>query len=126
MELNALEQLIRSYYLAKGAAQFHMDPRYWPPLELSHIIEDKVRFAVSRFDLDNRAAVDNAAKAFLQVLIERQAFSTSESPYGPMYQFQPAVYRDYLNEAQNADPIIAQAQAAGSDFWQQQFEALKG
>jgi hypothetical protein len=124
VKLTELEELILAYYLAKGASGFHMDPRYWPPIELSSIVEDKLRFAVSRFDPNNRTAVDNAARAFLDLLIEQQAFSTNDSKYGPMYQFQPAVYRQCISDAHKANPIIAQAQISGPEFWQQAFERL--
>ena len=126
MKLTELEQHILAYYLAKGAAELNMDPRWWPPIELSSIIEDKVRFAVSRFDVTDRAVVDHASRALLDLLIARQAFSTSDSKYGPMYQFQRPAYQTCISEAQAANPIIAQAAAAGPEFWQRAFERLKG
>jgi hypothetical protein len=125
MKLSELEQHVLAYYLIKGAADLNMDPRWWPPIELSSIIEDKVRFAVSRFDVTSRAAVDNAARSLLETLIAQKAFSTSQSDYGPMYQFQRPVFRTWLTEAQAANPIIARAASAGPDFWRQSFEKLK-
>jgi hypothetical protein len=126
MELTELEQHILAYYLVRGASDFYMDPRYWPPLELSHIVEDKVRFAVRWFEIGNAAAVDNAARAFLASMIEQRAFTTSDSRFGPMYQFQHTVYQTCVAEARASNPIIAQAAATGQDFWQQRFASLKG
>ena len=125
-KLTALEEHVLAYFLFKGAAEFNMDPRWWPPIELSSIIEDKVRFAVSRFDLDSRTTVDNAARALLAALIARGAFATAESNYGPMYQFQRPAYQAWLTEAQATNPTLARAAAAGPDFWKQTFEGLKG
>jgi hypothetical protein len=125
-KLTALEEHILAYYLFNGAADMNMVGRWWPPIELSSIVEDKVRFAVSRFDVATRAAVDNVARALLETLIALGAFSTSETSYGPMYQFQRPVYQAWLAEAQAANPILAQAAAGGTDFWQQTFAALKG
>jgi hypothetical protein len=124
--LTPLEDHILAYYLFNGADALNMDPRWWPPIELSSIIEDKVRFAVSRFDVNSRVAVDNVARAFLETLIERGAFSTSESNYGPMYQFQRPAFRAWLTEAREANPIIARASMEGPDFWQRTFDSLKG
>ena len=126
MKLTALEEHILAYYIFKGAAALNMDPRWWPPIELSSIVEDKIRFAVSRFDVTSRIAVDNAARALLETLIARGAFSTSESNYGPMYQFQRPAYQTWLTEAQASNAIIAQATAAGPDFWERTFEGLRG
>jgi hypothetical protein len=126
MNLTALEETVLAYYLCKDAAELNMVGRWWPQIELSSIIEDKVRFAVSRFDAASGGAVDNAARALLEALIERQAFSTSEGKYGPMYQFQPSVYQDWLREAQANSALIAQARTGGPDFWRQTFDSFSG
>jgi hypothetical protein len=125
MTLTTLEEHILAYYLLKGAA-LSMDGRWWPPIELSSILEDKVRFAISSFDVTNRAAVDNAARALLEALIARQAFLNSQTKYGAMYQFQRPAYQSWLAEAQATNPIIAQALTAGPEFWQHAFATLKG
>ena len=126
IKLTALEEHVLAYFLFNGAAEFNMVQRWWPPIELSSIVEDKVRFAVSRFDVTSRNAIENVARVLLETLIARGAFATSETKYGPMYQFQPSAYRPWLAEAQTASPIIAQAEAAGPDFWKRTFESLKG
>ena len=125
-KLTVLEEHVLAYFLFQGAPEFNMGPRWWPPIELSSIIEDKVRFAVSGFDVKSRVTVDNAARVLLETLIARKAFSTAESEYGPMYQFQRPAYQAWLTEAQAANPILAQAVAVGPDFWKEVFERLKG
>src|ERR1700743_3797506 len=123
MTLTALEQHIVAYYLFKGAA-LNMDGRWWPPIELSSILEDKVRFAISRFDVPSRVCVDNAARALLEELIARQVFLTSETKYGPMYQFQSPAYQSWLAEAKASNPLIARAQTEPDEFWQHAFATL--
>jgi hypothetical protein len=124
--LAPLEEHVLAYYLFNGAAELNMVPRWWPPIELSSIVEDKIRFAVSRFDITNRVVIENVGRVLLETLIARDAFSTSQTDYGPMYQFQRPAYQAWLTGARAASPILAQAAAAGPDFWKQTFERLKG
>ena len=124
MALSPLEQHILAYFIAGEADEFRMDPRWWPALELSQIVEHKVRFAASIVDVTDRVSCANAARALLDMLIARGAFTTSESEYGPMYQFQRDVYRAYIAELRASDPIIAQARADGDDYWRNAFADL--
>ncbi len=127
MKLTELQEHVIAYYLLKGALDLNMDPRWWPPIELSSIISDKVRFSVSRFDLANRAAVDEASQEWLNFLIERGAFLKADSEYGPMYQFQKAVYQGCVARARTASPAVARAAAtAEPDFWRAAFARLEG
>src|SRR5579862_6568277 len=111
MKLTELQEHVIAYYLLKGALDLNMDPRWWPPIELSSIIADKVRFAVSRFDLANRAAVDEASQEWLNFLIARGAFLIADSDYGPMYQFQRVAYQNCVAEARASSTTVARATA---------------
>jgi hypothetical protein len=127
MKLTELQEHVIAYYLLKGALDLNMDPRWWPPIELSSIIADKVRFAVSRFDLANRAAVDGASQEWLNFLIARGAFLTADSEYGPMYQFQKTAYQNCVAEARTSSATVARAGAtAEPDFWRDAFARLEG
>lgn len=122
--MTELDQHILAYFIAKDAGEFRMDPRWWPSIELSSIMEDKVRFAVSRFWLVGRPPVEAAARVLLDTLIEHGGFATKDGEYGPMYQFQREPYRAWLEQARGANPIIAQAEAAGGDYWDEAFDRL--
>ncbi len=126
MNLTELQEHVVAYYLLKGALDLNMDPRWWPPIELSSIISDKVRFAVSRFDLANRLAVDEASQEWLNFLIARGAFLKADSEYGPMYQFQKTVYQDCVAEARKSSATFALAAATSEpDFWRDAFARLE-
>ncbi|HEX4376146.1 MAG TPA: hypothetical protein VHZ99_03230 [Steroidobacteraceae bacterium] len=131
MKLTELQEHVIAYYLLKGALDLNMDPRWWPPIELFSIICDKVRFAVSRFDLANCAAIDDASREWLDFLIARGAFLKADSEYGPMYQYQRAAYQGCVAEARAANAVVARAEAAPTaasalEFWQDAFARLGG
>ena len=122
MDLSELEQHVLAYYLANGAENFTMVPRWWPYGELVLVIEDKVRVAVRKFGVKANMASAKVARALLDLLIEREAFTTKQSDLGSaMHQFQPDGYRAVINELQQGSPLFQQAQSAGPDFWQDAF-----
>ena len=89
MSLSALEEHVLAFYLANGAEALKMDPRFWPYGELVLIVEDKIQFATRSFGFKVGRAGPNAARAFLDLMIERGGFSTARNDYGStMHQYQ--------------------------------------
>lgn len=127
MNLSELEQHVFAYYVANAAEQLNMVPRFWPYGELKLLVEDKVQVAVRKFGLKAKMASPNVARAFLDLLIERDAFSTVKNEHGgTMHQYQTANYRNCVKELQETNPIILKAQAAGPAYWDEAFAALTG
>lgn len=125
MSLSAMEQHVFAYYLANGAQDLNMVGRFWPYGELTMVIEDKIRVASRRFGAKAAAAAPTVAKAYLDQLIEREAFSTTKNKFGgTMHQFQWETYGKVVKALQEADPILQQAQGAGPGFWDEAFAAL--
>lgn len=122
--MTELDQHILAYFIAKNADEFQMDPRWWPSIELGSIMEDKVRFGVSRFWLVGRPPVEAAARNLLETLIARGAFAKKDGEYGSMYQFQRAPYREWLTEARANNPIVKQMATADEDEWEATFDRL--
>jgi hypothetical protein len=121
MSLSDLEQKIFAYYLANGAADLTMAPRFWPYGELVLIVEDKISMATRKFGSKVTRASGNVARAFLDLLIDRAAFSTAENKLGKMYRYDTANYLNCIKELQKTDPIVAKAQATGPGFWEEAF-----
>jgi len=127
MSLSEMEQHVFAYFVANGAQDFSMVGRYFPYGELTLVIQDKIQVATRKFGGKASRASPNAARAFLDVLIEREAFSTKQNDYGgTMHQYQPKPYQDVIKDLQETNPIIRQAQAAGTDFWPNKFAELSG
>jgi hypothetical protein len=125
MNLSDTEQLVFAYYLANGAQELNMVGRFWPYGELTMVIEDKVRVATRKFGMKAGSACPNVARAFLDQMIEREAFSTAKNKFGgTMHQYQPDAYAKCVKELQATNPIVQQAQAAGAGFWDDAFAAL--
>lgn len=126
MDLSPLEQHVFAYFVANGAESFTMVPRWWPDGELVLVIEDKIRVATRKFGVKANMASPKVARALLDLLIERDAFSTKQGDFGStMHQFQPDAYRASIEALQESDPIIVKAQAADPGFWEQAFADLK-
>ena len=51
LNLSELQQYIFAYYLATGARDRDMTPRFWPYAELVEIIEDKIMLGVRKFGI---------------------------------------------------------------------------
>ena len=127
MSLSEMEQHVFAYFVANGAEQFSMVGRFFPYGELTLLIQDKIQVATRKFGGRASRASANAARAFLDILIEREAFSTKQNEYGgTMHQYQEKAYREVLKDLQATDPIIQQAKAVGPDFWPNRFAALSG
>ena len=125
MNLSGLEQHVFAYYVANAAEQLNMVPRYWPYGELKLLVEDKVQVAVRKFGLKAKMASPNVARVLLDLLIERDAFSTVKNEHGgTMHQYQAANYRSCVRELQETDPVILKAKAAGPGYWDDAFAAL--
>lgn len=124
MQLSELDEHILAYFIAKNAGELQMDPRWWPSIELSSIVEDKVRFAVSRFWLVGRPPVEAAARVLLDTLVARGAFAKKDGEYGPMFQFQRDPYRAWLAEAREINPIVTHMADADEDAWEETFDRL--
>ena len=127
MSLSELEQHVFAYYVANGAQDFAMVGRFFPYGELKLVIADKIQVATRKFGRKATMAANTVAAAFLDMLIERGAFSTKTNDFGgTMHQYQPKPYQDVIKDLQATDPIIQKAQAAGSDYWQESFAELTG
>lgn len=125
MSLSDLEQHVFAYYVQNGAEQFAMVGRFWPYGELTLLIEDKIQVATRKFGSKATRASGNVARAFLDLLIEREAFSTKKNEYGgTMHQYQGPVYLGCVRDLQATDPIISKAQAASAGYWEEAFAAL--
>ena len=125
MRLSALEEHVLAYYLANAAEALQMDPRFWPYGELILIVEDKIGFATRAFGFKVGRAAPNAARAFLDLMIERGGFSTAKNDYGStMHQYQKKRYEASIRELQVVNPICMKANAAGPEYWETAFSEL--
>lgn len=125
MDLTELEQHIFAGYLMNGALGFEVPNRYYPYRELIILFEDKMAFASRKFGVKMGKAAANAAQAFVEVLLERQAFSTVKQDLGgTMHQFRPTAYRDLIKELQDTNPIVRAAREAGPSYCEEAFAAL--
>jgi hypothetical protein len=124
MSLSAIEEHVFAYWLANGAQGLSMVGRFWPYGELTMVIQDKVQVAVRKFGFKAGQACPTVAKAFLDKLIELEAFSTTTNKFGgTMHQYQPEAYARCVKELQEANPILQKAQAGGPGFWDEAFAA---
>lgn len=122
MNLSELERHVLAFYIATDAGQFSMDPRFWPYAELVIIFEDKIRFSAQRFDIRDEEIIVNAARAFVDLLIERGGISTIRSDLGgTMHRLEGKEYRECVAWLRESDPIIAAAKSGGSGFWPDAF-----
>jgi hypothetical protein len=122
MNLNATEELVFAYWLEHGAQDFAMVGRFFPYGELTLLIQDKVQVAVRRFGVKAIGASPGVARAFLDELIERGAFSTTKNKFGgSMHQYQPDAYKAALQALRAADPVVARAASGGPGFWDEAF-----
>lgn len=128
MALSELEENINGFYLANGARDLNMTPRFWPYAELVLIIEDKILLAVRQFGITSSDTCRPVASALLDLMIERQAFSTVTGSLGEKaHRFQAEEYRQVIDKLLAENPINLRAQGAGPEFWQTVFEtSLKG
>ena len=125
MSLTQAEQLVFSHFVANGAQDFNMVGRFWPYAELVLVIEDKMRLGTRKFGFKADMACPKAARAFLDLLLEREAFSTIKSDLGgTMHQFQTEPYRALLAELRENDPLIAKRQPGGAEAWKAAFAEL--
>ena len=127
MSLSELEQHVLAYYVANGAKEFAMVGRFFPYGELKLVIADKIQVATRKFGRKATMVTPTVAAAFLDLMIERGAFSTKTNEFGgTMHQFQAKEYQELLKDRQASDPIIQKAQAGGADYWQESFAELTG
>jgi len=125
MNLSELEQHVFAYYLANGAQELNMVGRFWPYAELIMVIADKVRVANRKFGMKATAASETVAKAYLDLLIEREAYSTTTNKFGgSMHQFQPDAYARVYKDLMATHPIVQKAQAEGPEYWDKAFAGL--
>lgn len=125
MDLNATEQHVLAYYLAHGARDFTMVGRFFPYGELVLVLQDKIQVDTRKFGTKASMAPPNAARAFLDMLIEQEAFSTTRNKFGgTMHQFQPDVYPKVLKGLQDANPVLQKIGAGDDAAWQDAFAAI--
>jgi hypothetical protein len=124
MSLSELEQHVFAYYVANGAQDLAMVPRFWPYGELVLIVEDKIQMATRKFGYKIGMVCPKVARALLDLLIERGGFSTTKDSLSTMHQYQSKPYLDCIKDLQETNPIILKARAGGPDFWADAFAAL--
>jgi hypothetical protein len=125
MSLSDLEQHVFAYFAANGAQDMKMDPKFAPYGELALIFEDRIQLAVRKFGVKAEMASRNVSRVFLDILLEKGAFSTAKNSLGEMHRFEGKVYPDCIKGLQETNPIIQKAKAGGSTFWDDTFTALK-
>lgn len=114
-----------AYYVAGPASDLNIATRWYPYGELTLIIEDKFNIATRKFGFKVRSQSKAAGKAFLDDMIAREAWATTENEFGGrMHQFQADKFRDAIKELKASDPIIAKAEAEGPEFWDKAFGEL--
>jgi hypothetical protein len=114
-----------AYFVAGAANDLNIATRWYPYGELSLIIEDKFNIATRKFGMKVRSQSRAAGKKFLDAMIEKGAWATTENEFGGrMHQFQADAFRAAVKELQASDPLIAQANAEGPEFWDKAFGAL--
>ena len=124
MGLSELEQHVFAYFAANGAQDLNMDPKFAPYGELALIFEDRIQLASRKFGFKVEMASRNVARAFLDMLIERGAVSTTKNSLGAMHQLQNKNYQDCIKGLQETNPIVQKARAGGPTSWQDTFAAL--
>ena len=125
MALSEMEQHVFAYFVANGAQDFAMVGRFWPYGELTMVLEDKIRVATRKFGSKAGSAAPAVAKAFLDLIIEQEAFSTVKNKFGgTMHQYQADKYPGYIKDLQQTNPILQKAQAGGPGFWDEAFAAI--
>jgi hypothetical protein len=124
-DLTTLEENILAYFLAEHAADFTMADRWYPYGGLVETWVDKLQIATRKFGFKVKGKVKPAAAALVDTLIEKGAYSTKPNEYGgSMHNFKLDTYRATIKELKATNPIIAEAEAVGTDFWQTRFAEL--
>ena len=120
-----LESAVLAYYAADQAGHLTVAPRWYPHGELILIIDDKMQVAVRKFGRKVRGATRAAATTFLDHMIEKGGWSTTQNDFGgSMHQYQSDTYPKVLAELRAGSPLIQQAEAAGDGFWETKFAEL--
>ena len=89
------------------------------------IVSDKIEVATRKFGRQVTRAAKAAAAAFVDAMIAKGAWSTTQNDFGgTMHQFQPEAYRAALAELQGADAIVQQSRQGGELFWVEKFAGL--
>ncbi len=126
MSLSELEQHVYAYYLSGDAAQFTAAPRFYPHGELVLVIADKIQVATRKFGRQATSKANSVAAVWLDELIAAGAYSTKQNDFGgTMHQFQGDVYRTFLKEKQDTDPLIVKA-GGDPEYWDRAFLSLSG
>jgi hypothetical protein len=123
-DLNDLESHLFAHYVAHGANELEIAGRWFPYGNLVMTIEDKVMIGARAFGTIVKMQSKAAGKAFLDYMLEKEAFITKDDKFGKLHQFQPDVYRKVLKELQAGNPIVQKAAAEGEGFWAAAFTDL--
>lgn len=125
MNLSELEHHVLAYYVAGHANELSVATRWYPYGELVLIVEDKMTVAARKFGAKARGSAKAAAKAFIDRMIAKGAWTTKQNDFGgAMHQFQAETYRSELKALQSSDPVVQKAQAEGPEYWDRAFAAL--
>ena len=127
MTLTETEQHVLAYWLAGDAAHFNMSGRFFPHGELVMILTDKIQVATRPFGRQASAAAGAAAREFLDAVIAKGGFSTTQNKFGgSMHQYQADAYPKVLVEMREAEPLVGAAAEGGEQFWASAFARLSG
>jgi hypothetical protein len=125
MTLNDLEHHAMAYYATTQANDLKIADRFYPYGELVMIIADKIQVAVRQFGPKAGRAANAAATAFVDTLIAKGGWSTTQNKFGgSMHQYQTSVFPKALKELQANDPVIQRASAEGEGYWANAFAEL--
>ncbi|MFT4057825.1 MAG: hypothetical protein QM681_25215 [Novosphingobium sp.] len=114
-----------AYYVAGPANDLNIATRWYPYGELSLIMEDKFQIATRKFGMKVRVHSKAAGKQFLDAMIAKEAWATTENEFGgKMHQFQADTFRAVIKDMQATDAIILKAAAEGPEFWDKAFGEL--
>ena len=125
MTFNELESTAFAYFLVSQGPSVNVAGRWFPRMDFIHIFEDKVQIACRKFGRRVVGTGTKIANEFVDLMIEKGALTVKKDDFGgTLHQFQLDPYRALIQELTAADPIVAKAQAAGPEFWEQAFAEL--
>ena len=125
MNLTPLQSHVLAYYLANSAKDFAMVGRWFSPSYLEETFADKMRVDVRPFGKKAQDAAEPASKQYVAHLIANGGFENKEQKFGgTMHQLDAAGFKAALEGLKASDPVLAEAEGKGADFWTARFAEL--